>query len=45
MGQALANLEGDVDPSFDRLSGQPFGIAEQQVCRAHLHEQRRKPGQ
>ena len=45
MGQALADLQGDVDPGFGGCCGQAFGIAEQQVGRAYLHKQRREPGQ
>ena len=43
--QALADLQGDVDPGFGCCSGQAFGIAEQQLGRACLHQQRREPGQ
>ena len=43
--QALADLQGDVDPGFGCCSGQAFGIAEQQLGRACLDQQRRKPGQ
>ena len=43
MGQALADLQGDVDPGFGCCCGQAFGIAEQQVGRAYLDEQRREP--
>src|ERR1700678_3742260 len=45
VGQALADLQGDVDPGFGRGRGQPFGIAEQQVGRTYLDQQRREPGQ
>ena len=43
--QALADLKGDVDPGFGCRRGQAFGVAEQQVGRADLNEQRREPGQ
>jgi hypothetical protein len=45
VGQALTDLHGDVDPGFGCRGGQAFGIAEQQVGRAGLDKQRRKPGQ
>jgi len=45
MGQALADLQDDVDPGFGCCCGQAFGIAEQQVGRADLDKQRREPGQ
>jgi hypothetical protein len=41
VGQALADLQGDVDPGFGGRGGQAFGIAEQQVGRADLNQQRR----
>src|ERR1700761_4329046 len=43
VGQALANLQGDVDAGFGCCCGQAFGIAEQQVGRAYLYKQRREP--
>jgi hypothetical protein len=45
VGQALADLQGEVDPGFGGGGGQAFGIAEQQVGRAYLYKQRREPGQ
>ena len=45
MGQAIANVKGDVHAGFGRSSGEAFGIAEQQIGRAYLHEQRWEPGQ
>jgi hypothetical protein len=45
VGQALADLQGDVDPGCGYCCGQAFGIAEQQVSRAYLRKQRREPGQ
>ena len=45
VGQALADLQGDVDPGLGCCCGQAFGIAEQQVGRAYLYQQRREPGQ
>ena len=44
VGQALADLQGDVDPGLGCCCGQAFGIAEQQVGRADLDEQRRDVG-
>ena len=43
VGQALANLQDDVNPGFGCRCGKAFGIAEQQVGRAYLHKQRREP--
>ena len=43
--QALAGLQGDVDPGFGCCCGQALGVAEQQVGRAYLYKQRREPGQ
>jgi len=43
--QALANLQGDVDPGFGCRAGQTLGVAEQQLGRACLHQQRREAGQ
>jgi hypothetical protein len=45
VGQALPDLQGNVDPRLGCCRGQAFGIAEQQVGRAYLDEQRREPGQ
>jgi hypothetical protein len=45
VGQAFTDLKGDVDPGFCCCRGQALGIAEQQVGRAYLNEQRREPGQ
>jgi hypothetical protein len=45
VGQALADLQYDVDPGVGCCRRQAFGIAEQQVGRAHLDKQRREPGQ
>src|SRR6266516_5422904 len=45
VGQVLADLQGDLDPGFGCCSGQAFGIAEQQLGRACLHQQWREPGQ
>jgi hypothetical protein len=45
VGQALADLQGDVDSGFGCCCGQAFGIAEQQVGRAYLDQQWREPGQ
>jgi GrpB-like predicted nucleotidyltransferase (UPF0157 family) len=45
VGQPLADLQGDVDPGVGGGRGQPLRIAEQQVGRAHLDQQRRQPGQ
>jgi hypothetical protein len=45
VGQALADLQGDVDPGFGRCGGQAFGVTEQQVGRAYLDKQGREPGQ
>ena len=45
VGQAVADLHGDVDPGLCCSRGQTFRVAEQQFCRAHLHQQRRQPGQ
>jgi EmrB/QacA subfamily drug resistance transporter len=45
VGQALADLQGDVAPGFGCCCGQAFGITEQQVGRADLDQQRREPGQ
>ena len=43
--QALADLQGDVGPGVGCRGGQAFGIAEQQVGRADLDQQRRsRPG-
>jgi hypothetical protein len=41
VGQARADLQGDVDPGFGGRRGQALGIAEQQVGRADLDKQRR----
>ena len=43
VGQALADLQGNVDPGLGCCCGQAFGIAEQQVGRAYLDQQRREP--
>jgi EmrB/QacA subfamily drug resistance transporter len=45
VGQALADLQGDVDPGFGCCCGQAFGITEQQVGRADLDQQGRESGQ
>jgi hypothetical protein len=45
VGQAFADLQGDVDPGLGCCCGQAFGIAEQQVGRTYLDKQRREPGQ
>jgi hypothetical protein len=45
VGQAFADLQGDVDPGLRCCCGQAFGIAEQQVGRTYLDKQRREPGQ
>jgi GrpB-like predicted nucleotidyltransferase (UPF0157 family) len=45
VGQALADLQGDVASGLGHRRGQPLGIAEQQVGRADLDQQRREPGQ
>ena len=44
VGQALADLQGDVDPGVGCFGGQALGITEQQVGRADLDEQRRDVG-
>jgi hypothetical protein len=44
VGQAVTDLQGDVDPGVGCRRGQAFGIAEQQVGRAYLDKQRRQPG-
>ena len=44
MRQALAEFQGNVDAGSGGRGGQAFGIAEQQVGRAYLDKQRRKPG-
>ena len=44
VGQALADLQGDLDPGLGCGRGQAFGITEQQVGRADLDKQRREPG-
>jgi hypothetical protein len=38
VGQALADLKGDVHSGFGRCRGQALGIAEQQVGRACQHK-------
>ena len=43
VGQAFADLQGDVDSGLGCCGGQAFGIAEQQVGRADLDKQRREP--
>ena len=45
VGQALADLQGDVDPGLGCCGGQAFGTTQQQVGRADLDEERREPGQ
>jgi len=44
VGQALPDLQRNVDPGFGCRRGQPLGVAEQQFGGAYLDEQRRKPG-
>src|SRR5579859_5653795 len=44
VGQAVAHLQVDIDPGSGGRLGQAFGIAEKQVRRSHLHEQRRETG-
>jgi hypothetical protein len=41
----LTHLQGNVDPGLGCCRGQAFGIAEQQVGRADLDQQRREPRQ
>jgi hypothetical protein len=43
VGQALADLQGDIDPGFGCCSGEALGIAKQQVGRSYLDKQQ-QPG-
>jgi hypothetical protein len=45
VGQALADLQGDIAPGFGCFCGEAFGITQQQVGRSYLDKQRREPGQ
>jgi len=47
VGQALADLQGDVDSGLGCCCGQALGIAEQQVdgrARSVTHREQKRPG-